>query len=335
MFRGIDMGLFDRLKEPVFLKDNSNAEQELVQLKELRSVASGDVAEELDLRIRLVEAGIRGEHSIRFELANSHIPMYVLHDLYLEHDGLSAQIDYLLVTKKAILVVECKNLQGNIEINSSGDFIRTFAYGSRTRKEGIYSPVTQNRRHLELIKQIRAAEKSNMLSKMMFERSFYQTYRSVVVLSNPKTILNARYAKKEIRQQVIRADQLAEYIRTTCSDPNVATINDKDMEALAQFFLTRHKDQATDYTAPFREMISAAQAKISEPQAESTVPVPESQADPTMPAPEPSTEQEVVLCPKCGAPMIRRTAAKGSNAGKAFYGCSKFPACRCIVPIQS
>ena len=35
------MGFFDRLKEPVFLKDNSNAQQELSQLKELRSSASG------------------------------------------------------------------------------------------------------------------------------------------------------------------------------------------------------------------------------------------------------------------------------------------------------
>ena len=74
------MGFFDRLKEPVFLKENSNAEQELAQLKELRSVATGDASEEIDLRIRLVEAGIRGENTIRFELANSHIPMYVLHD---------------------------------------------------------------------------------------------------------------------------------------------------------------------------------------------------------------------------------------------------------------
>ncbi len=34
------------------------------------------------------------------------------------------------------------------------------------------------------------------------------------------------------------------------------------------------------------------------------------------------------LCPKCGAPMIRRTAAKGSNVGSEFWGCSNYPACR-------
>lgn len=33
-------------------------------------------------------------------------------------------------------------------------------------------------------------------------------------------------------------------------------------------------------------------------------------------------------CPKCGAQMVRRTAAKGSNAGSEFWGCSKYPDCR-------
>ena len=40
------------------------------------------------------------------------------------------------------------------------------------------------------------------------------------------------------------------------------------------------------------------------------------------------------VCPKCGAPMIKRTAARGKNAGKEFFGCSKFPACRAIVEIN-
>lgn len=38
-------------------------------------------------------------------------------------------------------------------------------------------------------------------------------------------------------------------------------------------------------------------------------------------------------CPKCGNKMIRRNARSGSNAGKAFYGCSQYPACRGTRPI--
>lgn len=35
-----------------------------------------------------------------------------------------------------------------------------------------------------------------------------------------------------------------------------------------------------------------------------------------------------VLCPKCGSPMVLRTARKGSRAGEKFWGCSGFPQCR-------
>jgi restriction system protein len=37
-------------------------------------------------------------------------------------------------------------------------------------------------------------------------------------------------------------------------------------------------------------------------------------------------------CPKCGSELVLRTAKKGQNAGKQFYGCSGFPACRYARP---
>jgi restriction system protein len=36
-------------------------------------------------------------------------------------------------------------------------------------------------------------------------------------------------------------------------------------------------------------------------------------------------------CPKCGSPMVLRETKSGQNAGKQFWGCSKFPQCRGIV----
>lgn len=49
-----------------------------------------------------------------------------------------------------------------------------------------------------------------------------------------------------------------------------------------------------------------------------------------------ATDQRPVMgppCPDCGAPMARRTAKRGSNAGKSFLGCSRYPACRGIRDI--
>ncbi len=38
-------------------------------------------------------------------------------------------------------------------------------------------------------------------------------------------------------------------------------------------------------------------------------------------------------CPQCGKPMTLRTAQKGKNAGKQFWGCSGYPECKGIVAV--
>lgn len=63
------------------------------------------------------------------------MPMYILHDVYFEYEGFSAQIDYLVFTKKLCFVIECKNLFGDLEVDSDGNFIRAMEFGGKTKKE--------------------------------------------------------------------------------------------------------------------------------------------------------------------------------------------------------
>ncbi len=42
-----------------------------------------------------------------------------------------------------------------------------------------------------------------------------------------------------------------------------------------------------------------------------------------------------MICPKCGSTMVKRTAKQGANVGQMFWGCSNFPRCRGIVPINN
>ena len=316
----IKLGLFDKLKEPVFLKDDNLAEKQLEELKKLAKKCSGELKEQIEQEAKLLEAGIYGENTIKFELQNSHIPMYVLHDLFLEHNGLTAQIDYLIITRKIIFVLECKNLYGNIEINSNGDFIRSFSYGKYNKKEGLYSPITQNKRHLDLMKEIRSGEITGFLAKKNFEKNFDSVYRSIVVLSNPKTVLNARYAKKDIKNQVIRADQLIEYINKANSQFDVMGRNDKELKEAAELWLSKHSIKHSDSIEKYRNAV----ADIPPSPPEIIKPKKQDECD---------TQVTKILCPKCGAEMLKRTATKGDNVGKEFYGCSNFPRCRGIVTI--
>lgn len=42
----------------------------------------------------------------------------------------------------------------------------------------------------------------------------------------------------------------------------------------------------------------------------------------------PPTALSTPGCPKCGSPMVRRTAKQGASAGRAFFGCNTYPKCR-------
>ena len=37
---------------------------------------------------------------------------------------------------------------------------------------------------------------------------------------------------------------------------------------------------------------------------------------------------EVIVCSSCAKPMVRRTAKRGAHAGREFWGCTGYPACR-------
>lgn len=234
------MGLFQKstFKETVFFKDSNYAEKELEQINQLLS--KGKDAK-LEQKAKLISCGIEGEKNIRFELLNSHMPMYILHDIYLKDGDLSAQIDYIILTRKKIFIVECKNLLGTITIDSNGNFTREYMFNGRKIKEGIYSPITQNKRHLDLIKQIREKE-LGPLGKKVFNSVFYDEYCSLVVLANPKSILNSRYAKKEIKDKVIKADQLIQYIENeTKKEKN--NYSEKELINLSNWFMKHHQER--------------------------------------------------------------------------------------------
>lgn len=323
------MGLFSSKKDPVIVKETSTAKQQIQALEELLLTAPDDIKPQIEQDMKLLSYGIYGEDQILFELKNSHMPMYVLHDLYLEDEGLTAQIDFLVITEKADFVIECKNLIGNIEINNNGDFIRTVNYGKAYKKEGIYSPITQNRRHIELIKQIRGRTKSNFLTKALFEKFFYTMYQGIVVLANPKTVLNDKFAKKEIKEQVIRVDRLVEHIRQVNARSKDEPSSDKQMAELAEFFLSVHKENPTDYLAKYKTA-ALGQNTIEEAPEKA----PEILPPPTQEPQAADSADNTPVCPKCNAPMILRTATKGERIGKKFWGCSNYPKCRTIVNVE-
>lgn len=262
------MGLFDKLDKPVFMKESSDAQAQLEQLKELYKTAPDDIKAQVEQDIKMLSYGIRGEEQIAFELKNSFMPMLILHDLHIEYEGLTAQIDYLVITRKVFVVIECKNLYGDIEVTSNGEFIRTFDFGRKKVREGIYSPITQNQRHLDLLKKINMDRQGNFLSRAIADRYFDEWYKSIVVLANPKTVVNTRYAKKEIKDQIIRCDQLVEYIKKLYKESKEPQDSDKALYARAERFLSLHTPNLKDYTKKYEVAVQKADAAATTDAAE-------------------------------------------------------------------
>lgn len=251
------MGLFTKKIGTVFLKETSDADIFIENLQTLQEQAEGKIKNEIATQIKLATYGKMGEDNVAFELKNSGLDMYVLRDIYLEIGNISAQIDYIVITRKYIYILECKNLIGNIEIDNNGSFIRTYELFGKRIKEGIYSPITQNQRHLQVLKNVRKESKGNFFTKLMFEKFFEENYKSLVVLANPKTYLNAKFAKKEIKEQVIRADQLIAYIKNMEMIKKENSMSREDMLELAQFYLECSQPNKSDYARKYAEMIEA------------------------------------------------------------------------------
>ena len=337
------MGLFSKA-EVIILKETSDADIYLKKLEELLPRAQKGIKEKIQKEIAITKAGIIGEENILFELKNSNMDMVVLRDIYIEtKDGLGAQIDFVVVTSKLNFIIECKNLFGDIDVDSKGNFVRTMEYGGRKYKEGIYSPITQNERHMTVLKECNA-EDMNILMAAMIRKTFDLFYKSLVVLANPKTVVNDKYAKKEIKQQVLRADQLIKVIRKMVSDSKEVSSSKKDMMLIAERLLKRNKDERKDYFTKYESLVK--EIKIVPESEEQTVfkteTIPKCEEQKTIKTePTPEREEQTVtdikdnlLCPKCGASLVLRTAKKGNNVGEQFYGCIGFPKCRFILKIE-
>lgn len=232
------MGLFDIFKDTVFLKEGSDLEKQLNDLKSIKDII--EKKDEIEKDIKRLEYGIAGEKQVAHELKNANIGMYVLHDVTFEYEGNKAQIDYLLFTKGYFYIIECKNLYGNITIDNDGQFYRENNYKGKIIREAIYSPYTQAVKHQDMMKKVWSTNHSKLVNFLAqgFQRENF--FKPLVVLSNSNSILNKENAPKEIKNNVIRADQLINYIQKDINSMIPTELsNEKFLKKAAEIWLSR------------------------------------------------------------------------------------------------
>lgn len=337
------MGFFKK-PEVVILKEDSSAEETLAEMKEMCLEAHGELKKELENQIYILERGLKGEEEILFQLKYAGMDMFVLRDVYFKVGDLSAQIDFLIVTPKINFIIECKNLYGDITIDNKGNFVRCYQVNGRKIREGIESPVSQNQRHMQVMKDLVMCGKGKM-AQYIINKSFESWNKSLIVLANNKTVLNDRFAPREIRNRVIRADALVETIKKIHSESTELAQNLKDTRARAEDYFNHSMPVETDFTEKYRirleeqrqhyaknrgktglkENKTQQKAEIIGEESTRKAETGEASAEKTEKnnLTETNDNRNEPLCPRCNAKLVRRNSKYG-----AFWGCSNYPKCR-------
>ena len=252
------MGLIDsaidafRFKDTVFYKENSDLQSKYDALKKLNEEYPNN--EELLSELFIVKKGLDGENEIDYQLKKAHIGMYVLRDIKVKHEDLTAQIDYVIITPVYTYYVECKNLVGNITVTDKGDFIREFTINGRKIKKGMYSPLRQVEAQREVLRKIWESN-SSAIKKFFASKNFDYYRRVLVVAANQDTILNTNRAPKEMKYKILRADALVRQIEYDLDHRG----NDeyleskKGMEEMAQSYVDLSSKEEINYYDYYKE----------------------------------------------------------------------------------
>jgi hypothetical protein len=258
------MSLFNKLfgqkrtiQSPIFLKDFSKENNQLNALSALLSkVVDGEKKDNIEREIKFLKYGLDGENNVYFELKNSFLPIICLHDLRVSYGDYVAQLDFVVISNKFICILETKKLSGNITVDQDGNFVRIMKnrYG-KEYKEGIYSPITQNIRHVDILKHVLSKElKINNMPIL-----------SLVVMANPKTIIKKYNCPAEIEKTLIKFDQIKATLEKYQNDKvNQYDLAEKDMFDIANLLVRLNTPIDMDLEAKYQLSTEEFQKKDEE-----------------------------------------------------------------------
>ena len=135
----------------MILKQTDNKTSQLKILEKLLEESTSDSQKELIKKdyYKLkngYEAEKENSYLIDFYLKDSKNTI-VLHDLRLDHDGLTAQIDHLLINRLEILILESKSFKGYLEIKKDNSL--EVSYNGKITSYP--NPLEQAKRHAEVV----------------------------------------------------------------------------------------------------------------------------------------------------------------------------------------
>ena len=247
----------------------------------------------------LIDKGIRGEYLIYEKLSYlERDGAQFLFNLYIPNSkGGTTELDVVLIAKTGVYVFESKNYSGWIFGSEDQTFwTQTLPSGKNSQKERFYNPIKQNHSHIKNLRSI-IGESVPVHSVVVFSERC--ELKNVSVHSPDITVVKRYYVGRAVKD-----------IENRCGN---FCLDNANIESLyGQLY-------------PYTQVSTAVKEQHINSINKDAI----SMRKKTQILKNDNIEG-YKLCPQCGAPLVLRTAKKGVNSGKQFYGCSGYPSCRFI-----
>lgn len=298
------------------LKSIDDKSKEISTLKKLHSRSSSDAQKKLIAQdLSKLENGYKSEmenaYYLDFEFSDKERTI-VLHDVRLEHEGLVAQIDHILISMQGIEVLESKSFDGVLTIGSDNSLNVDYKGSVRT----FPNPIEQNNRHAKVVQKL---IKDKFNAPLRLKATGVKVKGKVLL--NPKTTIS----NEILPEGFARSDSFAsarwkefdemgnlEFIKN-----NISYLNKEQMKEIAKILMLNHKPVHFDYTKKYKIKAPDKAGKI------------ETASDEVYE----NKDVEERECPRCKkGTLVQKKRMNHKYASKyksdVFIGCNAFPKCR-------
>jgi hypothetical protein len=182
-------------------------------------------------------AGFKGEKTVNYflSLLNDH-PYHIFHNLRLANNQFYFQMDFPLLTTRYALIIETKNIAGELLFDEQGQLIRTL----NSKTDGYSDPVAQAQHH------------QRSLRKWLMEHPFPPIpVDYVVIISQPSSIIKMKRADPAVRQRVLPASGLHNFIFRCDREYQGEILDAKGLKKLSRLLIKKNVPLETDVLKEF------------------------------------------------------------------------------------
>jgi len=193
------------------------------------------IIEELNIR----NAGFKGELAIEYPLSLlEEKDYYIFHNLRLKTNKHYFQLDTLILTSKVAIILEVKNYSGTIFFDP--EFKQLIQIKDGVEK-GYPYPLTQLERYELQLKEWLLQNKLNPIN-----------ITSLVVISNPYSIIRTSAQEKFLHQKIIHKEDLPTKIPLLVKSQNKHTLDEKELKKISRKLIKQHTERDSSILERFK-----------------------------------------------------------------------------------